>query len=200
MLKSKKIAVTGGLASGKSTVCRILKELGAYTVDADAIVHQLLSSKNAVGKKVIELLGAEIVTGDQIDRTKVATIVFKKPHQLKALEQILHPEVQKAIDHEYERVAANTPLFVAEIPLLFEANLQPHFDAVIAVTSQPATARQRFAAKTGYDPSEYDRRTSRLLPQEEKARLAHYHIANDGTEEELMETVKNLYVRMKDEG
>ena len=188
MLKSRKIAVTGGLASGKTTVCRILKELGAYTVDADTIVHQLLSLKSDVEKNVIELLGAQIISGDQIDRTKVADIVFKNPNLLKALEHILHPEVQKVIDQEYEQVASRVPLFVAEVPLLFEANLQPHFDAVIAVTANLAHARERFAAKTGYDPTEYDRRTSRLLHQEEKARRAHYHLINNGTTEELKKT------------
>lgn len=193
MLKSLKIAVTGGLASGKTTVCRILKELGAYTVDADTIVHQLLSLKSDIEKNVIELLGAEIISGDQIDRTKVADIVFKNPNLLKALEQILHPQVQKVIDQEYDQVASRVPLFVAEVPLLFEANLQPHFDAVIAVTADPAHARERFAAKTGYDPTEYDRRTSRLLPQEEKARRAHYHLINNGTTEELKKNVKQIY-------
>ncbi len=193
MLKSRKIAVTGGLASGKTTVCRILKELGAYTVDADTIVHQLLSLKSDIEKNVIELLGAEIISGDQIDRTKVADIVFKNPNLLKALEQILHPEVQKVIDQEYEQVASRVPLFVAEVPLLFEANLQPHFDTVIAVTANPAHTRERFAAKTGYDPTEYDRRTSRLLPQEEKARRAHYHLLNNGTIEELKKNVKQIY-------
>lgn len=185
--------MTGGLASGKSTVCRILKELGAYTVDADTIVHQLLSPKNAVGSKVIQLLGTNIITEDQIDRTKVANIVFKQPKLLTALEKILHPEVQKAIDREYDQIMSEVPLFVAEVPLLFEANLEPHFDAVIAVATDPSLARKRFTAKTASDPTEYDRRTKRLMPQKEVALRAHYQIHNDGDLAQLRLQVERIY-------
>ena len=117
--------MTGGLASGKSTVCRILKELGAYTVDADTIVHQLLSPKNAVGSKVIQLLGTNIITEDQIDRTKVANIVFKQPKLLTALEKILHPEVQKAIDREYDQIMSEVPLFVEKCLCFSKPTLNP---------------------------------------------------------------------------
>ena len=196
MLRSRKIAVTGGLASGKSTVCRILKELGAFTVDADVIVHQLLSPTSDVGKQVIDLLGATIITENRIDRTKVANIVFKQPALLNALEKILHPEVQKCIDSEYEHLAQQFSLFVAEIPLLFETNLETRFDTVIAVTAPPFLARQRFAAKTGYEPIEYDRRNARLLSPQEKARQAHYHIRNDGNEATLKKQVENILKKL----
>lgn len=167
-------------------------------MDADTIVYQLLSPKSDVGIKVVGLLGAKIITGDQIDRTKVANIVFKEPQLLAALERIIHPEVQKSINLEYERVASQVPLFVAEIPLLFEANLASHFDTVIALTTDPQTARQRFAAKTGYEPLEYDRRTARLFPQEKKAQLAHYHIVNNTTESELRFKVESLCKKIQD--
>ena len=79
MLKLKKIAVTGGLAAGKTTVCQLFKELGAYVVSADEIVHQMLSPDTVVGQQVVSLLGSDIVSGLGIDRKKIAAKVFYPP-------------------------------------------------------------------------------------------------------------------------
>ncbi len=76
MLILKKVAITGGLSSGKSSVCKILKEMGAFVVSADDIVHQLLNPQTSIGHKIIELLGPGVVKGLQFDRTKIGTLVF----------------------------------------------------------------------------------------------------------------------------
>ena len=129
MLKSKvrghplrKIAITGGLSCGKSSVCRIFKELGAYVISADEVVHQLLSPTTNLGRQVISLLGADIVVDKQIDRSKIAKKVFKQPALLQSLENLLHPAVRDEIEKQYQQIAnqPSPPLFVVEIPLLFE--------------------------------------------------------------------------------
>ena len=81
MLNLRKIAITRSLAAGKSTVGRILQEFGAYVVDADEIVHSLLSPNTQIGQKVIELLGSDIVAGNQLDRKKISEIVFSDPNK-----------------------------------------------------------------------------------------------------------------------
>src|SRR5579872_4450591 len=135
MLKLVKIAITGGVASGKSTVCQFFKELGAYVVNADAIVHQLLKPDSHLGQQVIRLLGSEVLHNGQLDRGRIAEKVFRDPKQLKALEKILHPEVIHRIAEEYEKAVKDGSYtsFVVEIPLLFEIQGESFYDAVIAV-------------------------------------------------------------------
>jgi dephospho-CoA kinase len=145
VLNLKKIAVTGSLGAGKSTVCSLFQEFGAYTVSADQIVHQLLSepilpaSKNlntsqevvlSIRQKVVALLGNEILYDDKdektknlrINKTKVANIVFDDKTKLEALTKILHPIVMNTIEKEYQKAlqAHTQTLFVAEVPVLFE--------------------------------------------------------------------------------
>ena len=101
----KKVAVTGGIASGKSTVLVLFQELGAYTIDADAIVHQLLPLHTDLGKRIVALLGDAVVIEGQLNRTAIARKVFRDLSLLKKLEEQIHPEVQKQIETHYERIS-----------------------------------------------------------------------------------------------
>jgi len=185
----RKIAITGGLAAGKSTVCRILKEYGAYVIDADEVVHDLLSPQTTVGKQVIELLGSAIIVGNQIDKKKISEIVFSNSEKLKSLEAILHPTVKKEIDLHYQKVKKNKSFkcFVAEIPLLYEASMDKDFDTVIAVVAEPAIARARFSS-----PSEFNRRAAEQLPPQIKAEKADFVIYNNGDIKTLQYQVKQI--------
>src|ERR1700733_7337913 len=131
MLKLRKIAVTGGLSCGKSSVCRIFKELGATVVSADEIVHQLLSPQVSFGQQVIMLMGPDIVVKGQIDRSRIAKKVFNNRTLLNSLEKILHPAVNNEIENLYQTALAKhkDKIFVAEIPLLYESDFG-QFDAV----------------------------------------------------------------------
>lgn len=191
MLTLEKVAITGGPASGKSTVCRFFKECGAYVLSADDIVHQLLTTESEIGQQVIALLGKDIVTHHHIDRTKIAEKVFEDKTLLEALEGLLHPAVKKEILHQYDQVAHSQshPLFVVEIPLLFEAGWEDAFDMTIAVIADTDTCRKRFEQ----GPEEYERRLQRQLPPKEKAKRANTIILNNGTLEEMRETVKTLF-------
>src|SRR5690348_8893921 len=129
MLDLKKVAVTGGLSSGKSTVCQIFRGLGSHVISADAIVHQLLSPNTSLGQEVIKLLGVEIVINKTIDRKSIANKVFNNPQLLHQLEKLLHPAVFNEMKKEYEKAKNfSAPLFVAEVPLLFEAGQENWFD------------------------------------------------------------------------
>ncbi len=191
----KKVAITGGLSSGKSSVCRILKHLGAYTVSADEIVHQLLSPHTRIGHKVLDLLGQEILKEGHFDRAKIAEIVFAEPKKLKKLEAILHPAVIEAINTLYSQVKAENThaLFVAEIPLLFESESERYFDKIVAVIADPKIAKKRFQLHTPYSFDEFERRMAQQLAPSSKAAKADFTIINNGSLDELETLTKQLY-------
>lgn len=198
MLTLKKVAITGGLSSGKSTVCKFLKERGAYVVSSDEIVHRILTPHSKTGQEVIALLGKEITVGDQFDRAKIAKKVFKNKQTLKALEQILHPAVLEEIERQYNQVKNQTqyPLFVAEVPLLYESESQHLFHATIAVVANPQIAQKRFQEKTHYPMEEFEMRMTHQLPLEEKMAKADYVVFNNGDLIELEKQVETLYLNL----
>lgn len=192
MLSVRKVAVTGGLASGKSTVCRLFRECGAHTVSADEIVHQLLTPSTDLGKQVVALLGSEIVSGNRIDRQKIAEKVFTNPALLRALESLTHPAVKEEINRQYELVKQKAPLFVAEVPLLFEVGADAGFDATIAVASDESHCLER-AAKAGLGIQQFKQRMARQLPMAEKQQRADYVLTNNSDLEQLKKAVEKLF-------
>lgn len=194
MLKLRKVAVTGGLSCGKSSVCHFFEKQGAYVLNADDVVHRLLSPETSLGQRVIQLIGNEIIINNQIDRSKIAKKVFNKPSLLLSLEQIIHPAVQEEIEKQYEQVnqQKNKKLFVAEIPLLFEAGMEAYFDDVIAVVADPAVCKERFQKTSQSDAGEYEKRSMRQMETNKKAEKANYVIVNNGSLQELEAKTKKL--------
>lgn len=190
MLKLKKIAITGGVASGKSSVCRFFQELGAFVVNADAIVHELLDPDTDLGQQVIRQFGPEILVNGNLSRKMVAEKAFTDPQQLEILEKLLHPAVLSKIEEQYEQAcfSGRYTSFVVEIPLLFEIQGEQFYDCVIAVLANEAVARRRFE-QAGFTRKEYDRRMKRQLRPEQKAERAHYKIQNNGTLDNLKKQV-----------
>jgi dephospho-CoA kinase len=193
MLELKKIAITGGLASGKSTVCQFFQELGAYVVNADTIVHELLKPQTDLGQKIIHLLGSDILQNGKIDRQAIARKVFQDRDQLRKLENILHPAVLTEIAERYQKACLEKKYtsFVVEIPLLFEIGAEKFYDVVITVLTNENTAKARFQA-AGHTEQEYEERMSRQLPPKTKAQKANYTIINNGSLSHLLNEVKKL--------
>lgn len=195
MLALKKIAITGGLSCGKSSACHFFKELGSYTVSADQIVHQLLSSDEKLIQKAIDLLGSEIIVNGKIDRSKIAKKVFNDRQLLHSFEKLLHPAVYAEIEKQVQ-IAKNEKkagLFIAEIPLLYETNGEKYFDKVILVTSDSEKCKQRFRIKTGESDTDYEKRNDRFLKEEEKALKADFILVNNGTLHDLQENITKIY-------
>lgn len=199
MLKLKKVAITGGLSSGKSTVCKIFKEKGACVVSADDIVHKLLSPQTSIGRQIIELLGPEVVDNQRFDHKRIAKLVFKDKKTLKTLEQILHPAVLKEIEEKYNQVKdqKNFTLFVAEIPLLYESESDHLFDTTIVVSADQEIAQRRFNQRTGHPLEDFEKRMIHQLPPAEKRAKANYVISNNGSLAELEKQVETLYQNLK---
>jgi len=194
MLNLRKVAVTGGLSCGKSSVCRSFEKLGAYVVNADDIVHVLLTPETNLGQNVIRLIGKDIIVNNQIDRSKISQKVFNQPSLLNSLEHILHPAVQEEIKKQYEiaNQQKKGTLFVAEIPLLYEAGMEDFYDAVITVTADPQLTLSRFQERTGKGKEEYTKRMQRQLPLDDKVKRADYVIYNNGTLKDLENETKKL--------
>lgn len=196
MLKLRKVAITGGLSCGKSSVCRVFEGFGAYVISADKIVHQLLSIDTNLGQEIIQLLGSYIVVNKQIDRSRIAQVVFRNPELLKRLEDILHPAVYEEIENDYQRqqrLTQGPPLFVAEIPLLFETGGEKFYDYTVAVVANPELCLERFLKTVSRNKKEFGLRSARQLPQMEKAIRADYVLMNSGSLSDLEETSRELY-------
>ncbi len=193
MLNLRKIAITGGVASGKTTVCQFFKELGAYVVNADAIVHELLKPNTDLGQQIIRQLGPEVFKNGQICRKALAEKVFKDPKKLKRLEELLHPVVLQKIEEHYRRALKEETYssFVVEIPLLYEIGAESFYDCVITVLAEETEAKKRFE-RAGFEKAEYENRMRRQLRPEEKAAKSHYTIHNNGSLEQLYTQVIHL--------
>ncbi len=186
----KKIAVTGGIASGKTTVCRLFQQRGATVVTADAIVHQILSLKTPVGQRALELLGESVLVGGELDRERIAALVFGDEEKLDRLEKLIHPEVYRVINEEAR--SCSSPFFVVEIPLLFETGGERFFDAVIAVQAPEEIRRDRFPKR------DFTARQKRQISDEERAQRADFLIVNDGDRAHLEAQVNEIIERLRE--
>jgi dephospho-CoA kinase len=188
-----KIAVTGPFACGKSTFVRMLGDLGAETVSADGVVHDLLAGDPDTVKRVIERFGDEVRGERGIDRKALGRKVFGDPEALQNLEDILHPLVRRETDRR--AAATEAEVFVAEIPLLFEGGGSGRFDLTVAVTA-PEERRREWAAERGVEERQRRAIEKRQLSGEEKARRADVVVANDGGLDKLREQARDLWERV----
>ena len=171
------VAITGGIAAGKSEALAAFARHGAATLSADAIVHDLLAGDPEVRAAIHERWGV-----DPDDRARVGEIVFRDRAELDWLEQLLHPKTRAAADAWLATVDA--PVAAVEIPLLYETGGEGRFDAVVVVTAPPEVRAARRADLAD--------RESRLIPDEEKAQRADYAFVNDGPLEDLDAFVGNV--------
>ena len=185
------VGLTGGLAAGKSEALQALGELGAATLSTDAVVHELLASEE-IRAQLVERFGEEIAPGGEVDRSQVAERVFGDPEQREWLEGILWPRVGERVVSWRDEVDAARPAPVAavvEVPLLFEAGMEGAFDHTVAVVAEESTREERAGAR-GH--AALASRTARQLPQDEKAQKADFVVRNDGSLDELKETLSRF--------
>jgi dephospho-CoA kinase len=165
------VALTGGIAAGKSEALAAFARHGAATASSDAMVHVLLAEDEDVRTAIRERWGDDAVG----DRKRIGDIVFRDRVELEWLEQLLHPHTREAAAAWLATVDA--PIAVVEIPLLFETGGESRFDKVVVVTAP----RELRVERRG----EFTDREARLIPDEEKVRRADFAYVNDGTLEEL---------------
>lgn len=188
-----RIGLTGGIGCGKSTVSRLLAERGFSTIDADAIVHELLANDEPTIEEVVGVFGDQVRRPEGgIDRAELGKLVFGDEARLQELERILHPRVRG----RWEQATESGGDWVVEIPLLFEKNLQKNVDLTICVFSDPQTQVERLEQR-GMNRTQALARMSRQLPVTQKAELADIVLLNDGSLEFLAEQVDCLVAKIK---
>ncbi len=181
------IAVTGPLASGKSTFVKMIGKLGAETVSSDEMVHHLLAEDEETVNAVVGRFGEGVRGEKGIDRKALAREVFGEAEALRDLEGILHPRVREETDRR--AAASRSDIFVAEIPLLFEGGGEERFDLTVAVTT-PDERRQGWAEKRGMSEDQRRAIEARQLTGDEKARRADVVVENDGDQDRLREKAR----------
>ncbi|HJO39310.1 MAG: dephospho-CoA kinase [Vicinamibacterales bacterium] len=182
-----RIALTGGLATGKSHVRARMAALGLPTIDADVIARHAVRAGQPAWQEIRDRFGEGVCTADgTLDRPALAGIVFADADARRDLEQILHPRVYATIAAWLDRLAAaNTDAAaVADIPLLYETGHAGDFDLVVVTECDPETQVQRIMARNGLDEAEARRRIAAQLPTAEKAAQADVVISTAGTLDE----------------
>jgi dephospho-CoA kinase len=198
MNRVRRIALTGGIATGKSHVRAQFEAVGVPAIDADVLARRVVVPGTAGYDAVVRRFGGEVLnaTGG-LDRRALAAIVFADPAARRDLEAIIHPAVQQATDEWFATLDPATHRFaIADIPLLYEVGRQGAFDAVIVVACDPETQVRRVMARDAVSETEARQRLAAQMPIEDKVRRAHYVIRTEGTIEDTNRQVNELFGRL----
>ena len=191
-------AVTGNLCSGKSNVAKRLKAKGACVFDADRVVHKYYSNRRSSVFKKVAATFPLAVAGKMISCKRLGKIVFKDKSKLRKLEKIVHPEVIKDLKKWVKQVKKKKKVYVAEVPLLFEAKLDSLFDAVILTCTKEKILIPRIVKKLGITKSEAKRRLGLFLPTKKKMKKADFIINNNSSLTALNKSIDILWEFLKE--
>ncbi len=190
------VGLTGGVASGKSTVSAILRDLGAVVVDADALAREVVEPGTPGLAAVVAEFGPGILADDGIlDRAALGALVFADPERRAALEAIIHPLV-RARAAEIEQSVPEGVLVVHDIPLLVETGQSGDFDAVIVVDVPEDVQVRRAARDRGWTEAEARSRVEAQAPRTERLAAATYVVDNTGTFEDLRHRVTEVFEKL----
>jgi len=194
------VGLTGGVASGKTAVSRVLREEGAYIIDADQIARELVQPHKPAWNEIIRAFGKEILQEDRsVDRKELADKIFADPEQRKVLNQILHPRIKEEIARRAREIGQTNPeaIVVIDAPLLVELGMHHNVDRLIVVTSTQTQQIERLKKRDGRSPEEALRLLSSQMPGEEKEKLADFVVRNEGSLEEMKKRAKEVFKELK---
>jgi dephospho-CoA kinase len=188
--------LTGGIATGKSTVAAIFEKAGARLIDADRIAREAVRKDSPAYREIVAHFGAEVLQENgELDRKRLAAVIFGDLGEQRALERIVHPRVKEEIDLGIERVRQQAPdaLLIVDIPLLYEAGMQQGLDAVIVVYAPENLQIERLMARDGLTRPAAVARIRAQMPIESKRALATYLIDNSGSMESTRAETLEVY-------
>jgi dephospho-CoA kinase len=187
------VGLTGGIGSGKSTAARMLSDLGAVVLDADALAREVTAASSPRFREIVGLFGPEILAPDgELDRAAVAAIVFSDPEKLDALERIVHPVVDERIEEGLARYAGTDTVLVLDSPLLIQMGMAARCDLVVVVACSPERQVSRLLAK-GMEEADARARMAAQPSLDEIASHADHVLDNDGSVAELEDQVRRLW-------
>jgi dephospho-CoA kinase len=185
------VGLTGGIGSGKSLAAQFFSQLGALVIDADQLARSVIERGSEGFDEVLLRFGDTVLKNGDIDRVALGQIVFENPEAKKDLEEIIHPRIRAEFE---EAVASLNPgqIMVYEIPLLVETNAADRFDFVITVESDAELRKQRLRAR-GMFHSDIEKRMASQATEEQRRAIADCVLTNDGSEDELLRQVENVW-------
>ena len=194
------VGITGGIATGKSQVTGLFALLGATTFSADEAARAVLEPHGLVIQEIVRAFGPDMLCPDgQLDRSRLAGVVFSDPQARDTLNRILHPPIRRLLRDQIEAAQYDLPprsVIAVEIPLLFENNLVHWFERIVVVTASEATQLERLRLRNGLNADEARRRLAVQWPLADKIVRADDVITNEGTLEELKQAVEALWKRL----
>lgn len=195
----KLVGLTGGIASGKSTVSEILARQGAAIINADVLAREVVEPGRQAWTEIVNAFGTAVLQPDRaLDRQKLRALIFDDPDARKKLESIIHPQVRALAEQRIrEHAAAGYAVIVYEVPLLFEGNLQEWLRPVILVACDVDTQRKRLQSRDNLSAVQAQKHIEAQMSLEEKRRLADYVIENNGSLEDLERQVQAVLEKIK---
>ena len=193
------VGLTGGMGSGKSLAASFFKELGAYVLDADLICRNLVEPEQPACREISENFGKEVFTASgNLDRKKLANIIFKNPKKKEILEGILHPKVFEIEELKYETIRKGHPnaVVIVDAALLIESGNYKKMDKVIVVNSDEKNRIDRIISRNHISLDEVTSRINNQMPSEEKVRYADFIIENSLDMDSLRSKVIDIYAKL----
>jgi dephospho-CoA kinase len=192
--------LTGGIASGKSTVASMLRDLGAHIVDADKIGHEMLLSTSPAYPELVAAFGHGILdAAGRIDRKKLGPMVFSDPVKLQQLNRIVHPRIIERTGQLAAQICSQHPgaVVVVDAALIYETGIPGRFAKTIVAWCRPEQQIKRLIEKNSLSREEAEQRIASQMPAEEKRRRANFVVDCSGSLEETRRQVENLYPVLK---
>ncbi|MEO9324588.1 dephospho-CoA kinase [Nocardioides sp. C4-1] len=191
-----RVGLTGGVASGKSSVAAILRELGAVIIDADLIAREVVERGTPGLARVVEAFGPDVLTADgDLDRPRLGAVVFNDAEQRRLLESIVHPLVFERYA-ELEAATGPDDLVVHDIPLLAETGRAAEFDAVVVVDVPDEVRIERMLRDRGWTRADAESRIASQATREERLAIATHVVDNAGTREQLRARVEEVHAEL----
>jgi len=194
------IGLTGGVASGKTTVSEVLREEGAILIDADQIARELVQPQTPAWQELVRVFGNEILDRDgSIHRQKLASLIFSNPRRRSLLNRILHPRIKEEISRRLKGIQQKDPeaIVVIDAPLLIETGGHREMDKVIVVVSTETQQIERLRRRNQLSEEQARAMLSSQMSLEEKTTVADYVICNEGSPEETRQKAKNVFKELK---
>ncbi|MEQ1875022.1 MAG: dephospho-CoA kinase [Bdellovibrionia bacterium] len=195
----KWIGLTGGIASGKTTVADRLKSRGFHVVDADQLARIAVNPGSPALREIARVFGPDVISKDgSLDRAKMGSRIFQDPDLRLKLEAIIHPEVRRLSLEERKRLeAAGHKLAFYDVPLLYEKQMQKMFDSVVVVATSLVNQKARLSARNGLSGAEVEARLASQWPLGKKIPLADFVIQNDGNLSDLERAIESFLAALK---